>query len=136
YNPATRQGEFFIYSDEKDDASGLHIHRKEGRWQYTYDYGSAMYILQERRYQVQDGLLQLILNGDTNNPLNVVDAIENFQVRALMQDGSIKTSFTPADSWTSLQALEVTLTGRTTVRGQEIRRTFSTRLFPRNILSN
>ncbi len=136
YNPVSSAGEFFTYSEEKDDNSGLHIHRKEGKWLYDYDYGSAMYMLEERHYRLQGDLLQLVMNGDETNIQNLIFGVSDLQIQVLMQDGTTQESFTPDDPWTLMQSLEVTLSGESHLRGRVLQRTLAAQLFPRNILSN
>ena len=103
-----------------------------------------MLMLEERRYVLNDeGILQLILNGDSDNPINLVNDIEDFQARVIMPDGTARTNFAvqgsataSEDNWTTIQAVEITVTGKSEVLGKESSRTFSARYLPRNVLSN
>lgn len=137
YNPVTAQGEFFVYDDE--DNSTFHLHKANGDpWLYDYDVeeNSRIYIIEQREYRLVNHLLQCVINGDTANALNLVNHIEDFQGRALFQDGSSQASLGPSDPWTDLAALEITLDGRVDLNKTTMDRTLTTQFFPRNILSN
>lgn len=136
YNPATRQGEWIVYDAE--DNSGVKIHKANAeRWLYTYrvDDNPRIYVLEERLYRLQGGFLQLVINGDTANPHNVIDRVTAFSVRALMQDGTWRTAMGPSDPWTTIASLEVGLTGRTQFSGRDLERSLTSHFMPRNILS-
>lgn len=139
YNRTARVGEFFPYSGETDDGNQLLIHRQSGNWvnNYTGDgVSAALYLLEEFRYQITDGVLQLIINDDETNILNVVDGITSFQIIAHMDDGTTQTSLTSADTWTNVAALELQLEGEESIGGRTITSNLNTRIFPRNILSH
>jgi prepilin-type N-terminal cleavage/methylation domain-containing protein len=136
YNPTTGLGEFFTYDAE--DNSTFHIHKSNGtKWTYTYRVkeASRIYMLDQREFRIQDGVLQCIVNGDTDNALNLVSFIEDFQARAVFRDGTILDEMDSSNDWTDLQSVEITLLGRATLRDRDIDRTLVTRLFPRNVLS-
>lgn len=145
YDTVTKQGEFFNYVTETDSGSSYSITRSAGSWANDYTVGAAsVYMLEEWHFKVEDfaledDLLQVIENEDTDNPMNVLSAVIDFFVTAQMMDGTVKSSFNPAagDQWTEIKALEVTLRGEDkTIKGETIESTVSSRFFPRNILSN
>ncbi len=103
--------------------------------------GASGYLLEEWHFRViQDAsgenLLQLIQNGDTDNPLNVVSGITDLQIAVRMSDGTTQDAFPKTDRWTEIEAVEIQLTGNDTYRNQPIARTLTASYFPRNILSN
>ncbi len=142
YNFTTRLGEFFDYTEEFDSGSALGIRRSSGNFSQPYAMSTtAVYLIREWRFKLsttagQTDLLQIVQDGDTDNPFKVAFGINAFNVTARMQDGTTLTTFTNANAWTLLSAVEVSLTGNATYRGRPIATTLTTRLFPRNILSN
>lgn len=137
WDSSGRRGEYFQMSGEGDNGTSYWITRASGTWQNTYPVGSsAIYILEEWRYELNNGLLQVILNQDTASPYNVAFGVTGFQARALLQDGSVDTDFSASDLWTTIDQVEVTLTGSESFRKEPIDRTLVGRFFPRNVLSN
>lgn len=137
YNRSTKLGEFFNYTGESSTSTQYKLTRGAGTWANAYPVGSSsLYVLEEWRYRVRENVLQIVTDQDTANPLNVVDGVQDFQVTALMQDGSTKTTFIPGDDWSKLKALRISVTGTETVQGEALTRTLSADFFPRNILSN
>ncbi len=142
YDFSTRKGQFFTYSSENTSGSVQRIIRSGGSWTNAYTaYNSAIYIMREWKFSLsttagQSDLLQVYQDGATTPSYNVAFGLATFQIRALMQDGTSKTSFTNADSWTLLSAVELTATGSSNYRERPITSTLVTRVFPRNILSN
>ena len=82
-----------------------------------------------------NGVLQIEINGETSTQQNIIAGLSNFQARAIMNDGTTKTSFTRNDDWSQLEALEITLSGTASHEKRPISRSLSARFFPRNILS-
>jgi type IV pilus assembly protein PilW len=137
HNPITGNGEFFVYDAE--DNSTFHLHKLNAEhWQYDYptDEDPRVYVLDARVFRLEGDVLQCIVNDDTDNPLNLVNRIEDFQVRALLQDGTVQTAFDATTPWVDLEAIEITLVGRSEWRMRSMERSVTTRFFPRNILSN
>ncbi len=137
HNPVTGNGEFFPYDAE--DNSTFHIHRGNGvAWQYDYamNQNPRVYLIEQKRYRLSGDTLQCILNENTSAALNLVNHLKDFQVRALLDDGSVLTSMTATTPWTRLYALELRLEGTETFGKRTIDRTLVSRFFPRNILSN
>lgn len=135
YNPATRQGEFFDYDDE--NAGAFRLGRGDsGAWQYNYLVAdqSRVYLLEESVFRLDGDVLQRVIN-DGASPLNLVNEISNFQVRAILDDGSIQTALAPSDPWQDLRSLEITMVGTAEIRDKELHRVLTTQFFPRNVLS-
>jgi type IV pilus assembly protein PilW len=135
-------GEFFVYDDE--DGSNQHIHKDKGKWQNDYSRANNpnMYVLEMRRYQLSDdGILQLIINEDEENPLNLVNNITDFQVRAVLTDGTVVTDFgdglnNTTDLFTDIASIEIDVQAEEQVRpDQVVSRELNNRFFPRNILN-
>jgi hypothetical protein len=137
YHTTDKEGEFFSYINETDTTEGYKILRSPGSWGRTYSVGSSsLYLLDEWRYKVVDGLLKIEQNRDSNLVFNVAFNIERFQVKAILTDGTVKETFTKNDSWSQVQAIEVEITGKDTYRKKNITKTMTARYFPRNILSH
>lgn len=138
FNTSTRQGEFFNYASETNTGTQYYVTRS-GATAFANAYpvgGAAMYILEEWRYRVSGGLLQIVQNRVTATPYNVAYDISNLQVTVTLQDGTTRTSFVSTDDWTNIGRIQMTLTGTDRFRRQTITRTVSGSFFPRNILSN
>jgi len=136
YNPTTEEGEFFVYDDE--DNSTFHLHKLNGEhWQFDYDVadGSRLYILDEDLFRVSDNLLQLIVNGNTDNTLNLIDHLVDLQARVFLKDGTVQDALGSGDTWYDLEAVEITLVGQTSFNGRTMTRSVNSRFFPRNVLS-
>jgi type IV pilus assembly protein PilW len=136
YNPVTQLGEFFVYDDE--DNSDFHIHRADGdSWQNDYPVNQEprVYILDQRTFRLEGDILQCIIDDDTANPLNLVNRIRDFQVRASFRDGTVQSTLA-GKRWTDLESIEVTLVGGESLRTRDMDRTVVSRFFPRNVLSH
>ncbi|MCB0345326.1 MAG: hypothetical protein KDD66_09410 [Bdellovibrionales bacterium] len=136
-NLANGEGEFFKYDSEQDFGGDLMIHRDSGNWQHDYPAEfSAIYILEEWDVSVVGDFLQLVVNQDSDNPRNIVYGIEDFQVQVAMQDTTVMDGFAISDDWVDIQSIDLTLSGQTTYKGQDISASLTSKFFPRNILSN
>lgn len=136
YNPVGQYGEYFTYDSE--DSANLRLHKGNGdAWANSYGVseGCRVYVVEQRTFRLNGGLLQLLMNGDTATPLNLVCDVTGFQARAHMQDGSVLDTLDATTSWPGLEALEVTLSGQVTFQGRVLNRSLSARYFPRNVLS-
>ncbi len=143
YDFVSKKGQFFNYDSETNNNTSIQrIHNQSGTWANTYTaMSSSAYILSEWIFAKsavsgQTDLLQVTANQNTTNIQNIIYGIQNIQFKAIMQDGSIKDSFTVNDSWTQIKAIEVSITGTDTYRQRTLSSTLTTRLFPRNVLSN
>lgn len=140
YNLATGNGEFLTYSAETDSGSTLYVEQSTGTYSNDYDAeNSAVYALEEWRYRLDTlgsgDILQVIRNNDTANPMNVVFGLENIQVQAIMQDGTILTTFNAANDWSDLESVQIEANGIERSGKQEVEARIISRFFPRNILS-
>jgi type IV pilus assembly protein PilW len=137
HNPVTGNGEFFVYDAE--DNSTFHLHRaNSGQWQHSYSMNEnpRIYLIEQKRFALNGDTLQCIVNEDTTHALNLVNHIDDFQVRALLNDGTVLASMPATTDWTRLYALELRLAGSSSFRNRTIERTLMSRYFPRNVLSN
>jgi hypothetical protein len=94
-----------------------------------------VYVLEERTFRLGGDLLQLVINGDTGNPLNLACWITDFQARAFMRDGTVRESLGSADLWSDLVSVELTLRAQASFSGRTLDRSLTARYFPRNVLS-
>ena len=100
-----------------------------------------MYVLEMRRYQLSDdGILQLIINGNEDNPLNLVNNITDFQVRAVLTDGTLVEDFgdgtNTTDRFTDIASIQINVQAEEQVTpDQLVERELNNRFFPRNILN-
>lgn len=136
FSTATNDGQWLDYTGE-GSSGGQYWITTTGGIAGTYDVNSsAVYIMEEWRFQLAGDTLQLVIDGQTAEPFNVAFGIKDFQVRAFMADDTVKEAFDEDEDWTQLRSIEVSITGEDTFRAQPIERTLTARYFPRNILSN
>lgn len=130
YDPQRGVGEWFLYDAE--DNSGFQIHKGNGPWQRRYDLGARLYLLEERRYFVANGLLMLGENGEpTTQASGVVAGVRDFQVWAQVAGNRLSTFPQTGQSWRNLEGIEL----RLRVRTGNLEREMVTRAVPRNVLS-
>jgi hypothetical protein len=136
YDVTNKVGEWITYVTEGNTGTSYYITKSAGAWANSYPTASTViFILEEWTYKINNGVFQVIQNNDNANPLNVSYAITDFQSSILMQDGTTKTAFTKNDLWGSVRSINISLTGSETFRKQNLTKTLTTSLFPRNVLS-
>jgi type IV pilus assembly protein PilW len=136
FNPVSGAGEYVLY--DGDDATSHHLGvDSDAGWQQTYlvNEQCRVYVLEQHAYEVAGGVLRYVADGDTANPVNLVHDIVDFQVRAVLLDGTVLDSFSTSDDWSDLESIEITLTDRSDSGPRPLSRTVTTRFFPRNALS-
>ncbi|MCP3982235.1 MAG: prepilin-type cleavage/methylation domain-containing protein [bacterium] len=139
YNPASQVGEFFEYAAEHATLGyRVQLGAAPHTWanEYLVTENSRLYFLEERTYEIQDGVLQMIEDGDAANPVRLVDDVTDFQVRALFQDGSSQDAFGAGDDWTDLRAIEVTLASAVEHRNHMLAKSWTNEILPRNVISD
>ena len=140
FNQTTRNGEFLrLLTSVGGTTSGVQyisFTPKSYSYAYTAEY-TSIYMINQWRVRLLNGVLQIITNEDLSAIQNVVDGVTAFQVEALMQDGTTKTSLVNADNWSLIQAIRLSITGTENMPGgKKTVRTVTSDYFPRNILSN
>lgn len=137
YNSSTRLGEWFSYDGEIDSGTEYIATASDGTWVNTYDaVASAVYVLEEWRFLLNGDVLQLVIDGDTANPVNVAFGIDDFQITAKLQGAVTQTSFTETDGWIEIESLDVHLEATDSFRGDPVSVSLDGEFFPRNVLSN
>lgn len=137
FNTVTNLGEWIDYSGESDSGTSYAITTAGSSFTNEYDAdGSAVYVMEEWKFSLNGNMLQLEIDGDTAAPLNVAPGIVDFQVQAVLPDGTVQDSYSSSDDWTLLHTVRISLTGRGTWRRNELERTLVSEFFPRNVLSN
>lgn len=138
YNRSSRLGEFFTFNGSSNNGVQMAISKVASSWNNSYPgdgNSAAMYIIEEYKFRVSNGILQIVKNNDLVNVLNVVDSISNFQTNIVLRDGTVMSSFSATDRWPDIQYIEISLTGRDNFGKRTIDNTITAKLFPRNILS-
>ncbi len=142
YDTTAEHGEFFNYTGETDTGTELFLETDGGTWLNSYAVeSSSIYLIEQWHFRLgnlSDGtsVLELVENGDEDNPMNVVPGITGFQVAVVMPDDTIYDDIQVDDNWTDVKAFQITLTGQDSSLGQGITRSLTSRYFPRNVLSN
>lgn len=136
YTVATNKFDFFLYdSDPNDDRIG----RVASTLDFDYEISEkpAVIMVEERRYRLNGEVLELIINGDTDNPLRLVNRVTAFRVAAVMSDGTQLTDYVGRGSdWAQLVGVELSITAMVREGARQVERTITSRYFPRNVLSN
>lgn len=144
FSPYSKLGEFFTYSRDGYFSANYRIgsttynalgwamvRDNGGGWQHSYSPAekSRVYMLEERRYRLKEGILEVIVNGDEANPLRIANNVESLSFNAVMTSGSKLTDIetNKDENWRKLAAVEVTLQ----VDGHAL----TSKFFPRNVLS-
>jgi len=136
YNPVTKQGEFFDLVGE--DVGTTSISAPSGiNWSFNYPVADLcrLYMLEERRYTLSGGRLQIVVNDVTTSPLNVVSHVDGFQAVAVFQDFSQQNTLDTSDVWSDLRSIQIELSGSVVNDGETIERTWTNEIMPRNVLS-
>ncbi len=136
FNPTSGEGEFFDYVDE--DNTTYYVEAGSITWQYDYPVSEQprVYLLEEKRFELSNGMLKLTYNDDNSTAVNLIDSLQQFQLIAWFQDSSQQNTLDFSDVWSDLRAIEITLDGETQIEGGEpIHRTWTSEVMPRNVLS-
>lgn len=136
FNPVTGLGEWVTYDAE--DHSTFQIHKTTGAWQHNYPTSDhpRVYALEEREYLLSGDRLQLMKNQSATETYDVTADLTNFQVQAIMKDGTVLDSFGTGDNWLNVKSIKVTLSGLVKTNNKQHAGSLTMQLFPRNILSN
>lgn len=138
FNPVTKDGEWLLYGG--DDGNSDYIDRSDGAARihdYLVTQQCRAYVLEQRAYSLDDeGILGFLFNADDATRVNLSALIDDFQVRAILEDGTVLDAFDADDDWSRLRAIEITVAARSEFDGRVIDRSISSRFFPRNVLSN
>lgn len=136
YDVSTRLGEFFTYTGETNTGTELYLQTNGAAFANAYTVGAtAIYLIEEWKYQVVGDLLQVTIDQDTANPLSVIFGVTDFQASVTMANSTVVNTFARGDGWTNIQSIALTLSGTDSALGKTYDRTLSTTIFPRNILS-
>ena len=139
-NDATRlRGEFFTYAGENNPTSGpVSLSRAGSNLSRSYPVGSRIYLLEQRQYSLNNGLLELSVNGSA--PQAVANNISTVRFEAFVGNATSPVAgFCDASGntllWKTLGRVLVRLEGRIQARGSDIRRVLEADFLPRNVLS-
>lgn len=136
FDRATGLGEFFKYTGETDSGTSYALTKTAAAWINSYTEGhSSLMILEEKRYRIANGILQVINNQDFSAPDNVVDGIDNMQVTITLENGTDVNAFASLSPWKDIRSINITLTGTESAVGKEIQRSIQGTFYPRNVLS-
>ena len=141
YDPLLKTGEFFPYKDE--NPGGYSLRRSSGSWGRPYATPAAvpaegqprLYMLEERRYRKRGEYLEVVLDGDTDHPQNLVFGVTGFTVKARLKNGNTVSVLGTNDDWTQVAAFEVSVTGAAQAGGKTLQRTLTSEFLPRNALN-
>ena len=137
YDYSAKRGQFLSYTGETQAGSTDYYLSTSGTLTYNYPTSStAIYILEEWVFKVENQMLQLVQNRNSGNPQNVSFGISDFQAEVEMSDGTLQNTFTSSDVWTQMAGITISITGSDHFAGLPVTRTLSGRFYPRNILSN
>jgi len=152
YNTDKNYGEFFQYAFEDIDSTDPKLNRiyLGGSSSLDLNYPVAdnpeIYLLEEQKYRLIDGVLELVVNQQDDEPLRLINQVQNFEVtiQASVPYGS--PSFNPdrfnpigvTPPWKNIEHIEVILVAENpaqsdliTISEDEDRRTLTSKFFPR-----
>lgn len=141
FNLATKEGEFFEYTGEVDTGLTMQMYRDAAPFSHDYSANSSgVYLLLEWRFALgqssgNQGVLEITENGEVAASKRVVFGLTNFQVEAVLTDGTVLTSFSSSDNWADLRSVQIRSTAQEESRGRTLETTLEAAYFPRNILS-
>jgi prepilin-type N-terminal cleavage/methylation domain-containing protein len=140
------EGEYFTYISEDTTNSSINKLNDGKSWKNSYSEGSTIYILEERRYQLIDKKIQVIVDGNSDRPLKIINGVEDFVIKVSMQNPTIETGVFPFKDndgntyrWWRLQSIKVNIKsfdpspGATNLDPDKLK--VSGQFFPRNSLS-
>lgn len=139
YDPAQEYGEFLSFKVKKNaDKNGQIKRTTTTNLEHVYKLGdyALIYILSERRYRVEDGTLQLVVDGDEDGAMRVAPDITGLRARFMLEGGGTASTLPDGAGWQDIQGIEITVTASSVVNGEEREQTLTSRYFPRNILSH
>lgn len=138
YNRITGAGEFVNYTAE-GTASGQYYVTVGGSHAAYPALTSNLYLLEEFRFSrnLTKNTIELVVNGQTDQPQAVAYSVTGFDVVLQMEDGSDLTSwaFGNTSTWRDISKVQVYLTGQETRKGRTISSGIQSAYFPRNVLS-
>ncbi len=163
HDPDKNRGEFFLYTDETyklDSGETRNILKvvplgTDGKFKYSYNDSDdpIIYILEEKKYRLCDGVLQLVINRRPDygsdcpypdsdpNPVRLVDGIEDFQVRVQTTSGWVTTlnkDLSNIVDFSEVESVEITLETEASdlISTPSNTLSLSTQFYPRNANSN
>lgn len=138
FDPANQRGEFitFFVPANADNTGQIRRNPAPGL-QFSYPLGNRprIYILSERHYRVRDDVLELLVEGDVDNPLRVSADITRLEARFELEDGSLVAELPAGTTWRDIRSVQLTLVARSAYGPDAVERELTSRFFPRNILS-
>lgn len=137
HDPANDRGEFFDFNipDATTAAEKRRITVTSGAFDYSYSMSNRplIYVLEDRQYQLQGGIMELAVNGAA--PLRVAAGVSDFQALYVLDDGTTATALTGGNTWKDIRSVEITVSAESTEGPETVDRTLTYRYFPRNVLS-
>lgn len=139
YSRVDDKSDYFLYTgDPSNSEIGVST---TGLDSYTATERAVIVLVETRRYYLNGDVLELEINGDSENPMRLVNNVSQFAVEAVTKaaDGSdvLHADYVASgNNWKGLSGVEISVTGNVQERGRDVERTLSSRYFPRNVLSN
>ncbi|MGI6681458.1 MAG: PilW family protein [Bdellovibrionota bacterium] len=139
YDMAENKGEFFTYKGESDTSAEHSLIVNSFSASNDYNVGaSAMYMVEEWQFFLQDGFLVLIENGQTHNPKKIINNVKKFLVNIETEDGVVHDTFLPesGDMWSDIATIHITIGNEKSFMKKMVEKELSASFYPRNILSH
>lgn len=135
YDIGTKLGEFFNFTNNTNNGTRYGF-VKSGILANAYTTtGTSFYLIEQMRFYRNGDRLMLEIDGDTGSLRTVVFGITDFQVNIDMSDGTTKTAFARTDSWNLIRNININILGSVSNAGETFDESYSTDIFPRNILA-
>lgn len=139
YNLEDSEGEFFPYVNEEDTGTEYYLLTNGHKFIHNYsNIASAIYMIEEWEFFVQDGFLGLVENANTDNAKKIINNVSKFDVQIETSDGEIVDTFLPEndDMWSNIKSINVSIENKETFLKEDVKKSLSASFYPRNILSH
>ncbi len=137
YDKSVKAGEFVDYEGNGTDNGQYFLTLGSTTRAYT-QLNTSIYLIEEYQFtqNAVSNRLELTVNQD-GSARPVAFDVTDFQVQFTLQDGAVVDAFDQMSTtdWKDVHQIQLTLSGRSEFRGQEIASTISSNYFPRNVLS-
>ena len=137
FNPTTLLGEWVDYNADGSTDAATYIGR-DGSTPLQFAHGAGeqarLYLMEQRRYTLQNGILEFKLNEQNGATTRVVDRIRQIQARAILRDGTVLDSLDATTPTAQIEAIEITLKGEQELEETTLTRELTARFHPRSLV--
>src|SRR5690606_10488525 len=100
YSRVDDKSDYFLYTGDPTTSS-ISV-STTGLQAYTYAERPVIVLVETRRYYLNGDVLELEINGDSDNPLRLVNNVTAFNVTAITSSGNSEDYVASGNNWSSL----------------------------------